>query len=173
MNRTLDTGPREGWWIPGAVVAQDAAAKGAVVPKGNVAWAGPVATVGRAAEASLANQEGLALLRRPAAALTTMTTLNLFAAGLSVLNILTTLYMFRLDRMFAIATNILFIIVTVGVGAAAWFGVRQYRRGTGKVLPWVAIVYSGLLPICCLAGVPVAVWAGIRWMDPRVTYLRQ
>jgi len=167
MNRTLDTGPREGWWVPGAAVA------GGPVAQAGVKWSGPVATAGRVAGMAQAGGDEADLLRRPAAALRVMVTLNLLVAGMSLLNILVTLYMFRFDRMFAIATNILFILVALGVGGAAWFGVRQYREGRGKVLPWVAIVYSGMVPICCLGGVPVAVWAGIRWMDPRVRALRQ
>jgi hypothetical protein len=168
LNRSFDLGASQGWWVPGAVLPQ-----GTVAQAGGAIFTGAVASMGNAADGIRHQNEGLTLLRRPALALSLMTSLNLLAAGLALLNILVTLYMFRLDRMFAIGTNMLFILLTAGVGVAAWFGVRQYRAGQGKVLPWVAIVYSGLLPICCLGGVPVAVWAGIRWMDPRVRQLRR
>ncbi len=167
MNRSLDSGPNQGWWVPGAALPPGPVAQAGTVP------VGAIASIGNAAVGIGAQHDALTLLKKPAAALSVMTSLNLFAAALSLLNILVTLYVFRLDRIFALITNVLFITVTISVGIAALQGVRQYRQGTGKVLPWIAIAYSGLLPLCCLAGVPVAIWAGIRWMDPRVTALRQ
>jgi hypothetical protein len=112
------------------------------------------------------------LLSRPGRALTIMVSLGGLAASMAALNVVVTLAVFQLDRMFAVTTSIAFFLV-VGSGAvASFFGVRQYKKAHGTILPWVAIVYTALVPICCFVGTPVAIWAALRWRDPRVKTIR-
>jgi len=112
------------------------------------------------------------VLARPARALTIMVGLGGLAAAMAALNVVVTLAVFQLDRMFAVASSSVFFLL-VGTGAvASFFGVRQYKQAQGTVLPWVAITYAGLVPICCFAGAPVAIWAAIRWQKPEVKAIR-
>ena len=36
----------------------------------------------------------------------------------------------------------------------------QFKQMRGDKLPWVAIIYPSVIPICCLAGIPISIWAG-------------
>ena len=112
-------------------------------------------------------------VKGPATALSVMVYLGGLAAALSLVNILVTIAVFKLDRMFALTTNIMFVLLAGAGAAAAWFGVREYKQVKGRVLPWIAIAYSGLLPICCFAGLPVAIWAAMKWNDPEVKSIRK
>ncbi len=164
LHRSLDSGPQQGWWIGGGTPGS--------IEAGAHAPLGAIATVGNAAGTLHVQPEGLMLLRRPASALSTMVWLHGMAACCAVINIITTVAMFGGERKFAVAASLAFITF---VGSATWFaleGVREYREGKGKVLPWVAIIYAGVIPVCCLGGLPVAIWAGMRWQDKRVRAFR-
>ena len=112
------------------------------------------------------------LLQGPAGALSVMIYLGGVAAVMALVNVLLTVALFGVDRMFAVTTSILLLLFAGGGGVAAWFGLREYRQMKGTILPWVAIVYPALIPICCLGGLPISIWAGMRWSDPAVVARR-
>ena len=39
-------------------------------------------------------------------------------------------------------------------------------------IAWVAIGYSAIVPVCCLAGLPIAGWAFKTWQDPAFKAMR-
>jgi hypothetical protein len=141
--------------------------------EGTLAANSPIAAVGNYGSkpgSAAATVEDL--LSRPARALTIMMGLGGLAASMAALNVVVTLAVFQLDRMFAVASSSVFFMV-VGTGAvASFFGVRQYQKAQGSILPWVSILYAAVVPICCFLGVPIAIWAALRWRDPRVKSIR-
>ena len=136
--------------------------------------AGPMVTVGNfGAKTASAGAPATALLEGPTKALTIMIILGGVAAVMALFNIILTLALFGVDRMFAVNINLLLVVTAGGGGVAAWFGLREFRAMKGTVLPWVAIVYPALVPICCLGGIPISIWAGRCWMSPAVLARRQ
>jgi len=164
LNRTLDLGPQQGWWMGGE--ASGTAQSGGSSPLG------PIAVAGNAAGTLHVEPMGLNLLQRPANALSTMVWVHGMAACCAVINIISTVVMFGGDRKFAAASSFVFILYVGGMTWVARKGIAEYREARGKVLPWVAIAYAGLVPVCCLGGLPVAIWAAIRWQDKRVKAIR-
>jgi hypothetical protein len=162
LNRTFNEGL---WATPTA---------GAHIPTG-AGPLSPIATMGNYGMASGGSptENARLILKGPAAALTIMVYLGALATVLSLVNILVTIAIFKLDRMFALTTNILFVLLAGAGAAAAWFGVREYKQMKGKVLPWFAIAYSALVPVCCFAGLPVAIWAAVKWSNPEVKAVRK
>jgi hypothetical protein len=163
LQRTLDQGPTQGWWLgggaPGGVVAGQAPV-------------GPMITMGNAAGVPESmRSEGLRMLERPATALSTMIWVHGMAGICAAINIIATIAMFGGDRKFAVISSMLFIFFVSGMTWVARKGVDQYRLGRRGPLAWVAIVYAGIVPICFMGGLPVAIWATIRWRDPRVKAL--
>jgi hypothetical protein len=135
----------------------------------------PIAMVGNYGKTGVSSpaESARIMVNGPAKALSVMVYLGALASVFSLVNILVTIAIFQLDRMFALTTNILFVLLAGGGAAAAWFGVREYKQVKGKILPWFAIVYSALVPVCCFAGLPVAVWAAMRWNSPEVKAVRK
>lgn len=164
LHRPLDQGPAQGWWLgggmPGAIIAGQAPV-GPIVRMGNAAGV-PSAII----------PEGLQILTRPATALSTMIWVHGMAGICAAINIIATVAMFGGDRKFAVASSFLFIGFVSGMTWVARKGVTQFREGRRGPLPWVAIIYAGVVPICFMGGLPVAIWAGIRWQDPRVRALQ-
>ena len=164
LHRTLDHGPSQGWWLSGAQ-------PGAVVAGG--APTGPMIQMGMAAGVPDAiKPEGLRLLERPAQALSTMVWVHGMAAVCAVINIISIIVMFGGQRPFALVTNFILVVFISSMTWVARKGIAQYRTGQRGPLPWVAIVYAGLIPICFFGGIPVAIWAGRRWRDQRVIALQ-
>ena len=112
------------------------------------------------------------LLAGPARAMSVMAILGALAGFMALLNVVVTIAFFQFDRLFAIFSSGLFFAFSMSGAVASHFGIQQYRTGKGTVLPWVAIAYPALVPICCFAGLPVAIWSAKRWMDPRVKTIR-
>ena len=142
--------------------------------QGFVASSSPIASVGnygsKPGSAAATAEELLAL---PTKALSTMTALGALAALMAALNVAVTLAVFQFDRMFAVFTSTAFFAV-IGTGAvASVFGIREFRKAQGTILPWVSIIYSGLVPICCFVGTPISIWVALRWNDPRVKQIRE
>ena len=107
-------------------------------------------------------------LERPAKALLVMIGLGGLSSVMALLNILVTVALFGMSRPFAVTTNFLLMMVA-GVGAVfAWFGLREFKQMRGDKLPWVAIIYPSVIPICCLAGIPISIWAGRAWQSEAV-----
>jgi len=136
----------------------------------------PIATVGNHGAAVARGQSptdaARASLNGPANALMAAIGIGGIGAALAILNILVTIAVFGVDRMFAVITSMGFAAIASVGAAGAWFGVKQYREMRGDALPWVAIIYPSILPICCFAGLPLSIWAGIRWEAPAVKAIR-
>ena len=112
------------------------------------------------------------LLSGPARAMSVMAILGALAGFTAMLNVVVTIAFFQFDRLFAIFSSGLFFMFAMSGAVASHFGIQQYRAAKGKVLPWVAIAYPAVMPICCFAGLPIAIWSAKRWMDPRVKAFR-
>ena len=166
LHRSLDQGPQQGWWIGGLPTAGPTS--GAHAPVGAIASMGNAAGI-----PTQAQPEGLRLLQKPATALSTMIWVHAMAAGCAGLNIISTLAMFGGKRPFAVVSSVLFIAFVATMTWLARRGVEQYREGRGRLWPWVAIGYAGLIPVCCFGGLPVAIWAAMRWQDERVKAFRR
>jgi hypothetical protein len=136
----------------------------------------PIATVGNHAGASGRGQSPAdavrATLNGPANALMAAIGIGGIGAALALLNILVTIALFGVDRMFAVITSMGFAAIASVGAVGAWFGVKQYKQMRGNALPWVAIIYPSILPICCFAGLPLSIWAAIRWQAPAVKAIR-
>jgi hypothetical protein len=113
------------------------------------------------------------MLKAPARALSVMIYLGGIVAVSALFNIVLTLALFGASRMFAVVTNILVVIGLGGGSVLAWLGLREYRAFKGKVLPWVAIVFPTFIPILCLGGLPISIWAGLHWLKPEVVARRR
>ena len=111
-------------------------------------------------------------LERPAKALLVMIGLGGLSAVMALLNILVTVAFFGMSRPFAISTNFLLMMVAGVGGVLAWFGLREFKQMRGDKLPWVAIIYPSVIPICCLAGIPISIWAGRAWQSEPVRQRR-
>ena len=137
----------------------------------------PVATVGNLGRNAGRGQSPAdavrATLHGPANALMAAIGVGGIGAALALLNILVTIALFGVDRMFAVITSMGFAAIASVGAAGAWFGVKQYKEMRGTSLPWVAIIYPSILPICCFAGLPLTIWAGMRWEAPAVKAIRR
>jgi len=133
----------------------------------------PMVTVGNLGRAGAAGTPAQQLLQAPAKALFIMVCLGGSAAAMAFCNIFITVALFGFSRPFALVTNFLFLLFAGGGGVAAWFGWREYRAMKGTVLPWIAIVYPAVIPICCLGGIPISIWAARQWQSPAVLQRRK
>jgi len=133
----------------------------------------PMVTVGNFGKTQGTGTSAQDLLQGPAKALFIMTCLGGTSAAMALFNIFITIALFGFTRPFALVTNVLYLVFAGGGAAAAWLGWREYRAMKGTVLPWVAIVYPSLIPICCLGGIPISIWAAKQWQSPAVVQRRQ
>ena len=152
-------------------------------------WSGPIATAGAgggdptylsaAARAKQATgpltvggeQQAIARTSAPGMALLVTSGLGLLQAGLWFANGVSVLVKYK-DALPALGisvvlTGVLFLGALVS-GLGAW----QYRQAKGGILPYVAMGYAALTPGCCLGGLPIAIWAFMRWRDPMVVMAR-
>ena len=90
----------------------------------------------------------------------------------AVLNILITLVAFGFDRPFALVTSLLFIAANSALATGAWAGLRRLKAFEDHPLAWLTIAYPAFIPVCCIAGIPLSVWAGMRWQSPAVRAIR-
>jgi len=189
----FERGPQQGWWmgsstpltttpassrgpaIPamlhrpasaqGFPVGPAAApARGPIVP--GIIAGGPIAMAGRGPMMAvdptmrrklLADKPGLALMVASGAGL---------AQGIFwFLNALSIVVYYRTETA-ALLIAVLGALLLVPVGAVAMYGAWKYRAGEKHPLSWVALGYSAIVPVCCLAGLPIAGWAFKTWQDP-------
>lgn len=76
------------------------------------------------------------------------------------------------DQPQALVFSVLLAVLVAAGSAGAGFGAWRYRQGRGGPLPIFAMLFAALLPGCCVAGIPVAVWAFRVWRRPGPTALR-
>ena len=112
------------------------------------------------------------LLEKPAKALLVMICLGGASGVGALLNIVLTLALFGLERPFAVVTSFLTVMYAGVGGVFAWYGLREFREMRGDKLPWFAILYPALIPVCCFAGIPIAVWAARSWQSEPVLQRR-
>ena len=141
-----------------------AAASGPVVP--GIITGGPIARSG----SGLGGSQGRALQRkmlaeRPGTALMVTSALGFLQGMFWFINALTVVLWYR-EEMGALAVSVFGALVLVPIGAVAGFGAWKYRQGEKHPLGWVAVGYAAIVPVCCIAGIPIAGWAAKTWMDP-------
>ncbi len=98
--------------------------------------------------------------------------LGMFQALLWFLNGLSVVAFYLEDSLFALFFSMLASVGLFVGGAVAMWGAWKYRKLEGGPLPLVAMAYAVVVPICCLGGVPVTVWAALTWRDPMVKRAR-
>ncbi len=175
LRKPIDVGPAEGWWMDGETGAS---------------WgAGPLATVGRAAENTRGEAGLLELARRaaaeaavarPGAGLIFLSSAGIFSGVLWLLNAPLTLGLIATDQLTRAPSRYLFSLifsVVLGLslilgGALAFAGARSYRRLRGKVLPMISILYAIASPMCCFVGMPIGIWALYVWSSADVRQIR-
>lgn len=125
----------------------------------------------RAGGVSFEGLDALNELSSPGYALLVMAGLGGAQAVLWFVNGVSVAFKYR-DQPQALVFSVLLAVV-VAIGAAgAGLGAWRYRQGRGGPLPVFAMIYAALLPGCCLAGIPVAVWALRVWRRPGPAALR-
>lgn len=164
-HRRFDVGPSEGWWLD---EAQPAAPAG-VVPAS--AWQGPIAVEGQAGRVGSVDDErdrAMRIVKAPAAALRAMSIAGMAFGFFWFVNIVVTLYFFGLDRLGAVLFSLVagtLLLMTAGI---AFWCAGKYKDLAKGPLPWVAIAWCALVPLCCIPGIPVAIWAAWAWTRPAV-----
>lgn len=179
-------GPRA---APGMPVIDRSAPPPTANPVAASKWSGPIATAGAGggdpvylSAAARAKQstgplagggekQALARTSAPGMALMITSGLGLLQAALWFANGISVIAKYH-DAVFALVVSLL-LSSALFVGAlAAGLGAWQYRKAEGKIMPYVAMVYAAITPGCCLGGLPVAIWAYMRWRDPMVVRAR-
>lgn len=140
------------------------------------AYTGPIAMEGNLGRPDGTANNPLAIARAlmqgPTKALMAAIGVGGLSCIMALLNILVTLAVFGLDRPFALVTSALFVIITAMGGVAAWMGLKHIREFNDDHLAWAAIAYPAVIPVCCFAGLPLSVWAGLRWQSTAVKAIR-
>ena len=122
---------------------------------------------------SLARQHAERQLKGPAIALMVISGLGLLQGLLWIINAFVTIWVFGIDRPFAVLFSfVLGLLVMVG-GAVSLYGARKLLAAERSVLVYAPMIYAALLPICCLPGLPISIWALLRWRDPMVREARK
>jgi hypothetical protein len=175
-NQRLDAGPAQGWWLgqtgapgviarPGGPIAS--VGKGGGDPTYLSAAARDAAARGETI-ASVGNLQALARVSKPGMALMALAGLGIFQALLWFINALSVVAFYLEDSLFALAFSLFASVMLLMGGAVAMLGGFHYRKLRKGPLPLVAIAYAAVVPMCCVFGIPVAVWAAITWRDPMV-----
>ena len=133
----------------------------------------PMVTVGNYGTSKESTTPAKALIEGPAKAIFAMICMGGAAAVMAFLNIFVTIALFGFTRPFALVTSLFMVLFAGGGGVAAWFGWREYRSLRGSVMPWIAIVYPALVPLVCLGGIPVSIWAAKRWQSEAIMKRRE
>jgi len=118
-----------------------------------------------------ANQ-AVARTTAPGTALLVTSGLGLLQAALWFVNGISVIAKYH-DAVFALLVSLLLSSLLFVGALAAGFGAWQYRKAEGTFMPYVAIAYAAITPGCCLGGLPVAIWAFMRWRDPMVVQARE
>ena len=113
-----------------------------------------------------------ALMRGPTQALMASLGLGVVASAAALLNIFVTLVAFGFDRPFALVTSFLFLCGNSALATATWFGLKHIRGLRNHPLSWVAIAYPALIPLCCIAGIPITAWSANRWQSNAVRVVK-
>jgi|GEM_PF-2012804 len=139
--------------------------RGPIVP--GVIAGGPIASAGRGlgGNAQTAAVSRQLMAEKPGTALLVLAGLGTFQGITWFLNALSIIVFYR-EETGALLVSVILALLLVPTGAVAGYGAWRYRKGDKHPLGWVAIGYSALVPICCVAGIPIAGWALKTWMDP-------
>ncbi len=176
-NERFDTGPSEGWWMGDAGVQLGggaAIAPIAVAGRG----AGPV-YVSEAARKALGGARSIDDVKRaraisvtsgPSTALMAVTALGMFEGFLFFVNAVNAIYEYQ--ELVSGAVSVVLSLGLIMGGVLSLLGAWQLRTIKGKVLPLWSMIYVALIPICCVFGIPVTMWAVRAWRDPSVASLR-
>jgi len=198
---SLERGPAQGWWMgasspltttpaarsgppvpavlqqpaaapgfPVAPAAAPAAPRGPIVP--GVIAGGPIAMAGRGPTQAVDPAMRRKLIaEKPGTALMVTSGLGLAQGVFWFANALSIVVWYR-NESAALLFAVLLAMLLVPIGAVAMYGAWRYRAGDKHPLAWVAIGYSAIVPVCCLAGLPIAGWAFKTWQDPAFKAMR-
>lgn len=193
-NQGLDQGPAEGWWLQAAPAPAEAPGPsgvgGGVAPP--TGWSGaPVIRAGKGAGdpvylsaqaremvargepiATSGNVQALARVNQPGSALMLLAGLGMAQALLWFINAITVIVYYLDDSLFALFFSLFAALTLLASGAVAMLGGYRYRKLAKGPLPIIAMVYAAVVPVCCLAGIPVAIWAAFTLQDPMVKQAR-
>ena len=114
----------------------------------------------------LKNAQAIARTSGPGLALMMVSGMGMFEGFLFFVNAISAIVEYQ-----AVGKAVFSVMLAGGLmlgGAASLFGAYQLRTMKGKILPHWAILYSAFLPVCCVFGLPIAVWAFMSTRDPAV-----
>jgi hypothetical protein len=154
-------------WGKGPTVV---ATPAATIPAGPIAMEGNLGRPDGTANNPVAIAR--ALMKRPTQLLFGAIGLGALTSLAAVLNILVTIAVFGIDRPFALVTSFLFVVITTAGAVGAWLGMKKIQQFQDSPLAWVAIAYPAVIPVCCLPGLSLSIWAGLRWQSNAVQAIR-
>ncbi len=157
-------------WTAGGPVAT--AGKGSDPTYLSAAAAAEVARLGAQGAAEVAHVQARRIVAAPGAALLTMAGLGMLEGGLLILNAASIVLWYR-DRVTGLIVSLVGAALLLLGGLGAVFGALAYKKVKKGPLPWWAMIYAALTPGCCLAGLPIAVWAATVWNRPTVRAARR
>ncbi len=179
-NLRIDRGPEEGWWmqaLPSAPAPRPGFHAGMVTTGSG---GGDPTFLSAAAQAAIAatggedfgSAQALAKVNAPGWGLVVTSSLGLMQGLFWVANAMVTVGLFSTDRVGATFFSIVLGMALLAIGGGAMLGANKYRRGEGSILVYLSMIYAAFTPICCLGGLPVAIWAMKVWRDPLVANAR-
>lgn len=167
--RPLHQGQQEGWWLA------DDASKPAASPL-------VIATLGQAAENELraggVNAASRAMVERsvkgPGGTMLFLASMGIFQGVGWLANIAITMGLFAAgmlhrpapDYLFSLAFSLVSGLGLLLCGAMALTGARQYMQLKNGKLVWFSMLYTALVPGCCILGLPTTLWALYIWTRP-------
>ncbi len=126
---------------------------------------GPIATMGQGIGGARSPEiRARALADKPGLALMVIAGLGMVQGATWFINAISIQIWYK-EEIFAMVFSILVSMMLVPVGAVAAFGAWKYRKGERHILSGIAIAYAALVPVCCVAGIPIAGWALWTWRD--------
>lgn len=173
LDQNFNQGPAEGWWVGGAAqpwgpgpVAVSGQGGGDPTYISSQARAELAAMGG--ANASVERVRALDLVERPVGWLRGGIWMSMALGGIALLNIAVTAYLYGTGRMFAIAASATFAGSILLGGWVALRGAECYREVRTHWTVWFMLAYVAFVPVCCVIGMPLAIWGAVVWLKPEV-----
>lgn len=83
-----------------------------------------------------------------------------------------TVVLYYPDSASALLVSIPMFLILLPVSVGAAMGAHQMKQLREGPLPWLSIATAALTPVCCVFGLPAALWAYRAWTDPDVVAMR-
>ena len=107
----------------------------------------------------------------PANALMTTSALAAAQAVFWLLDSLTVVLYYP-DSASALLVSLPMFLILLPISVASAMGANHMKQLRDGPLPWLSMATAALTPVCCVFGLPVAIWAYRTWTDPDVASLR-